>query len=65
MSALSSWVLPLATGLLVTVFTVLLAMQWRDASQGAPALVDHRLRDVLGRRACSRLRCSSPADGTR
>jgi hypothetical protein len=29
MSALSSWVLPLATGLLVTVFTVMLAMQWR------------------------------------
>ena len=29
MSALSSWLLPLATGLLVAVFTVLLAMQWR------------------------------------
>ncbi len=29
MSALSSWVLPLATGLMVAVLTVLLAMQYR------------------------------------
>jgi hypothetical protein len=30
MSALSSWVLPLATGLLTAVFTVMLALQWRE-----------------------------------